>query len=67
MNKLCPFKVNSLELKQGSHETETKTSFGRCEEEGCHSEADSILTDFLNKIGFNDIVVEYNKVEKWYA
>ena len=38
-----------------------------CDIEGCHSEADSILTDFLNKIGFNDIVVEYNKVEKWYA
>ena len=35
MSKLCPFKVNSIESKQDAWEKQIKTSFGRCEEEGC--------------------------------
>lgn len=35
--------------------------------EGAHSMADGVLCDFLESLGYKDIVDEYDKVEKWYA
>ena len=32
-----------------------------------HSHADGILCDFLKSLGFEDVVSEWEKVEKWYA
>jgi len=38
---------------------------GDCETD--HYEADIILCDVLNKLGYEDIVKEYEKIGKWYA
>jgi hypothetical protein len=35
--------------------------------EAAHSDADVILTDFLETLGFKEIVVRYEKIDKWYA
>ena len=35
--------------------------------EAAHSDADDILCDILKELGYNDIVEEFIKVEKWYA
>jgi predicted GNAT family N-acyltransferase len=35
--------------------------------ESAHSEADDILCELLNKLGFSAVVDEWNKVGKWYA
>lgn len=35
--------------------------------EYAHIEADDVLTDLLNELGYNDILDEYSKVDKWYA
>ena len=35
--------------------------------EAVHGIADDILCDLLIDLGFQDVVDEYNKVEKWYA
>ncbi len=32
-----------------------------------HVEADEILCELLTKIGYEDVVKEYNKVGKWYS
>lgn len=36
-------------------------------QEGAHGEADSILCELLELLGYKDVVAAYNKVEKWYA
>jgi len=35
--------------------------------ESAHSHADSILCDLLEKLGYTEVVAEYDKVDKWYA
>lgn len=35
--------------------------------EAAHSKADGALIDFLTALGYADIVIEWQKVEKWYA
>lgn len=35
--------------------------------ETAHGSADNILCDLLESLGFEDVVTEYNKVDKWYA
>lgn len=32
-----------------------------------HVNADDILCDLLKLLGYEDVVVEYNKIGKWYA
>lgn len=32
-----------------------------------HIQADEILCKFLEELGHNDVVKEYNKISKWYA
>jgi len=32
-----------------------------------HSMADDILCGLLNKLGYEEIVAEYQKIYKWYA
>lgn len=32
-----------------------------------HGNADDVLCDFLNSIGFKRAVEAYNKIDKWYA
>ena len=42
-----------------------------CETHGdaevAHSEADDLLCKLLVKLGYHDIIVEYEKIQKWYA
>ena len=35
--------------------------------EGAHGDADDILCQVLNAFGLQELVEEYDKVEKWYA
>lgn len=35
--------------------------------EGYHIRADEILCELLSSLGLQDVVDEYNSVEKWYA
>jgi len=35
--------------------------------ECAHIEADDILCNLLKHIGFGEVVVEYEKINKWYA
>lgn len=37
------------------------------DQELAHVHADNVLTNLLRGLGFDDVVEEYNKVEKWYA
>jgi len=32
-----------------------------------HSQADGILCELLSSLGYEKVVAEYNKVDKWYA
>ena len=32
-----------------------------------HVDADGVLTDLLTELGYQDVVDEFEKVEKWYA
>lgn len=44
-----------------------KAAQGNCDVESAHDDADKVLCDLLEALGFKEIVEEYNKVEKWYA
>ncbi len=35
--------------------------------EAAHENADGILCEFLESLGYSDVVAEWHKVEKWYA
>ena len=35
--------------------------------EAAHGDADRVLCDLLNELGYTDIVREYNAIGKWYA
>ena len=35
--------------------------------ECAHGDADSILCEFLIDLGYDDVVIEYSKIEKWFA
>ena len=35
--------------------------------EVAHCDADNVLCDFLDGIGFCDVANEFRKIEKWYA
>jgi len=37
------------------------------DEQAAHENADSILCAFLIKLGYQDIVDEYNLVHKWFS
>lgn len=39
----------------------------RMETETAHSWADQVLCKFLEAQGYDDLVKEYNKIEKWFA
>ena len=47
-----------------------KAKMQECAEDGnfgnAHLEADMILTDLLEEIGFGEVVEIYDKVGKWY-
>ena len=35
--------------------------------ESAHADADQVLCDLLEFLGYKKVVEEYHKVEKWYA
>lgn len=35
--------------------------------EAAHVDADGVLTDLLTSLGYQDVVAEWEKVDKWYA
>lgn len=35
--------------------------------EAAHSDADDVLCQLLSALGYNNVVLEWNKVLKWYA
>jgi len=48
--------INALVALQGEGDTEAN-----------HGNADDILCEFLKGLGYENIVDEYNKIDKWYA
>lgn len=59
-------KIRKLYLKRLETIAEGSRSVG-CDIEDAHIEADKILCDILDMLGFDDIVEAYNSIEKWYA
>lgn len=37
------------------------------DKEVAHNQADKILCDLLNWLGYDDVVKEFENLEKWYA
>ena len=35
--------------------------------EAAHEDADGVLTDLLTTLGYQDVVAEWEKIDKWYA
>jgi hypothetical protein len=35
--------------------------------EGAHVDADNVLCDLLDDLGYSSVVAEYRKVRKWFA
>ena len=59
---------------QSGHNTESKAIKNRLMElqsirdkEIAHIEADILLCQLLTKLGYKDIVKEFNKIDKWYS
>lgn len=48
--------IDILQMIQKSHDTEI-----------AHIDADDILCQFLESLGYEDVVSEYQKVDKWFA
>ena len=46
-----------------------KLKFLQCslDTEKAHIEADAILCEFLNELGYQNLVNEYNEIDKWFA
>lgn len=44
-----------------------KTAQGNPDIESAHADADQVLCDLLEALGYMKVVEEYHKVEKWYA
>ena len=42
-------------------------SFQGDKEQDYHIEADDILCELLEYLGYGDVVEEYNKLDKWYS
>lgn len=40
---------------------------GRSDKEEDHSQADTILCEFLRDIGYEDIADRFDKINKWYS
>ena len=59
-------KIRRLYLKRLQTIVEESHSVG-ADVEAAHVEADEILCDILDMLGFKDIVEAYNAIEKWYA
>lgn len=38
-----------------------------CDIEVAHLSADNVLSELLKTLGYEDVVKEYYKVDKWYA
>ncbi len=48
--------ISKLKALQSNHDIEA-----------AHSQADKILCDLLNSLGYDDVVKEFENLEKWYA
>ena len=48
--------VQELKVQQQNDDTES-----------AHSNADDVLCALRRALGYNDVVAEYHKVNKWYA
>ena len=40
---------------------------GRYEEETAHRQADIVLCDLLETLGYKEVVEAYDRIDKWYA
>lgn len=58
-------KKKVLNIKQ--YMDRLKEAQNNCDTESAHAEADCVLCDLLNDLGYTAIVEAYDKVEKWYA
>lgn len=54
--KLATEAIAKLKALQADNDTEV-----------AHIRADDVLVALLSELGFDDVVSEYDKIEKWYA
>ena len=57
--------THSFDLR--SYMNRLKAAQDNCDVESAHADADTVLCDLLKALGYEKIVEEYDKVEKWYA
>ena len=48
--------IDVLQMLQQSHDTEM-----------AHIDADDVLCELLKSLGYEDVVSEYQKINKWFA
>ncbi|WFP89826.1 hypothetical protein [Ensifer adhaerens] len=58
--------VLSLKLKEDAV-AKLKALQGPLDPEMAHSDADEILCELLIELGFDAVVAEWRKVDKWYS
>lgn len=69
--KLYPGWFTEIPVKLPLSREAIITRLKECQANGdtecAHSDADNILCEFLEGLGYSDIVSEYHAVEKWFA
>ena len=60
-------KEQSLELIVADYVSKLKQAQTFKDVEIAHATADYVLCDLLDTLGYEDVVLEWKKVRKWYA
>jgi len=59
--------VNEVYLKSREILLQLRNLKGSYDIEGLHHEADNLLCEFLETLGWKELVDAYREVEKWYT
>lgn len=69
-NKLSGLRTKEIEMRKALSDEMVKRlqeEVNNDDTECAHRNADYILCELLEKLGYKDVVEKYNKVSKWYA
>lgn len=59
--------MKKITKKQALEQMQEYVQLSKGDTEGVHGDADDLLCEILKQLGWNKVVEEYEKVEKWYA
>jgi len=62
MSGYRPYRLDGAAYIERLHELQ-----GDGDPEATHAAADAVLCDLLRALGYEDVVGEWEKIEKWYA